>query len=390
MQHYKHLIDKYLSQSISEEEKRILGSWVFANEENMNFFKNQVRNFNKQTDVDFDALSSYQDFIRKTGLKDKRRSVFMKPMKYAAIFLMLLGTGLFLKKEFLVEPQKEVQVSSTLEKELNYDEDSIVLKLSDGTSKVLSADGGEVVLDKNGNVIASKADNSMSFDNEVDVSEALIFNEIYIPYGETFKLTLSDGTQVWLNSGSRLKFPQKFVGTHTNRTVYLEGEAFFDVTTNKENPFIVNTNGVDVKVYGTMFNVSSYNEDETVAATLVEGSISLYETNAPEKEVKITPSHQATFNKNSSRIENNKVDTDLYTDWMRDKLVINDLKFSEILAKLERRNNVKIINTVNELNNETFRGEFDDEEIELILKTISMSTPFKYEIEQNIITISKK
>ena len=389
MLYYKHLIDKYLKQTISEEEKKVLGLWVFAKDKNMIFFKNQVANYNKTIVVDFDSLTSYHRFSEKVGLKKSRNNNFFKVLKYAAVFILLIGLGVIFTTNPLNEPKERIiMAKSHIKKEI--DENAIVLTLSDGSSKVISANGEEVILDKQGNIIASKGANSMTFSSELNTNESLVFNEIFIPFGETFKLKLSDGTQVWLNAGSKLKFPQKFIKSSSNRTVYLEGEAFFDVTTNKEKPFIVNTNGVDVKVYGTQFNVSSYNDNETIAATLVEGSISLYKTESPEKEMKITPSYQGTFNKLENNFKNKKVDTDLYTDWMRNKLVINNLKFSEILTKLERRNNVKIINNAESLNNESYKGEFDDENIELILKTISMSTPFKYNVNQNIITISKK
>ena len=203
------------------------------------------------------------------------------------------------------------------------------------------------------------------------------------------RLKLSDGTLVWLNAGSKLRFPQSFVDADKNRMVYLEGEAFFDVAKNRERPFIVNTQEVDVKVLGTKFNISSYDTDDYIATTLVEGSVGVYETRTPENGIYLTPSFQANYDKFGNNFSKTEVDTDIYTAWMQDRLVIDNLKFSEILVRLERRYSVKFVNKAESLNDEIYKGEFVNEDIESVLKTISLSTPFKYEINQNVITITK-
>lgn len=171
--------------------------------------------------------------------------------------------------------------------------------------------------------------------------------------------------------------------------VYLEGEAFFEVSENKNHPFIVNTQEVDIKVLGTKFNVSSYDTDENIATTLVEGAVSVYETRSPENEILLSPNFQANYHKFGNSFEKTKVNTDNYTAWMQGRLIIDNLKFSEILQRLERRYAVKFVNNAVGLENEIYKGEFTDEKIESVLKTISLSTPFRFEINQNIITISE-
>src|SRR5690606_24289275 len=113
-----------------------------------------------------------------------------------------------------------------------------------------------------------------------------------VPYGKRFNLILSDGTMVYLNSGTSIKYPVKFPNKG-NRQVYLSGEAFFEVTENKEKPFIVATDdGMKVKVLGTSFNVKSYPEDGNIETTLIKGKVRNMEQNL-SKEVDLSPSEKA-------------------------------------------------------------------------------------------------
>ncbi|MEX0314028.1 MAG: FecR family protein [Allomuricauda sp.] len=265
-----------------------------------------------------------------------------------------------------------------------------MISLADGTQQIITADGATELVDKDGNTIAKKQAQGLDFslaDNEQ--SQNLIFNEVYVPYGQTFNLTLSDGTKVWLNAGTRLKFPQNLNATAQNRIVYLDGEAYFDVTRDENRPFIVNAENLDIQVLGTQFNVSAYKSDGNIATTLVEGAVNVYENSNPDAKILLTPSYQAAFSKEQGTLTKRKVDTRIYTSWMENKLIIDNLSFQEILDKLERTHNVSITNNATHLNDEVFKGEFEREDIQTILGTIASSTPFTYKIENNVITISK-
>ncbi|MFI0429099.1 FecR family protein [Mariniflexile sp. HMF6888] len=387
MQKYILLIDKFLNRTISSKERKVLKKWILENDDNMKFFKNRIKEFSQNTKQDFDADMAYQRFLNILKSKEKTPKLFHTVLRYAAVFVVLLAIG-FLTKNLLsmsnIKPSEKL-IGNDIIKGSN-----IVVKLADGSTKVLKSEGDEKIADAKGNIIANKGDNLLSFDNKTDlVGSKTMFNEIYIPYGQTFKLKLSDGTMVWLNAGSKLRFPQKFTDSDKNRMVYLEGEAFFEVTKNKDKPFIVNTNEVNVEVLGTKFNISSYETDSFIATTLVEGSVSVYETGTPENALLLKPSFQASYDKFGNHFSKKKVNTDIYTAWMQNRLVIDNLKFSEILVWLERKYHVEFVNKTTHLNNKIYKGEFDNEDIETILKTIALSTPFKYEINQDVITITE-
>lgn len=389
MSNHDLLINKFINRTISSEERKVLEKWVLESDSNMDILKVRLKESGRETLQHFDSDFAYQKFSENLKSRNKTPNLFQTAFKYAAVLAILLTIGILVKQQLNKVPTAETMIVNA-NKKIPAGND-IIIKLGDGSTQVLNSDGNEVLTDNEGNVIANQGGNSLVFDEGDETMNDIqeVLNEIYIPFGQTFKLKLSDGTLVWLNAGSKLRFPQNFSESAKNRTVYLDGEAFFEVTKNERMPFIVNTQELDIKVLGTKFNVSSYESENTIATTLVEGSVSVYETRTPKNELKLSPSYQAKYSKFENSLSKAKVDTSIYTAWMQNKLVIDNLKFSEVLAKLERRHHVRFVNKVENLNDQTYKGEFNNEDIESILETISLSTPFKYEINQNVITITK-
>lgn len=165
--------------------------------------------------------------------------------------------------------------------------------------------------------------------------------EHVIPKGRRSRITLEDGTQVWLNADSRLQYSPDFLRGAT-RDVYLHGEAFFDVSADKSHPFIVHVQGMSIKVLGTAFNVKGYDGDESIETTLVHGRISIAGDSVDEN-VTLAANQRAVFlkEKKGLLVENN-VATDSYTSWRRGILVFEDQPLYEILPTLERSYNVSI------------------------------------------------
>lgn len=390
MQNKVILIEKFLTRTISQGERRILKKWVLQKKGNLEFFKEEIRKRSKNTLYHhFDEGEAFKKFLTAVDKKQSKKLIPQSLLKYAAVFIGLVSLGLVTYQGlgYLQQPDSSiVNAKKADEERLN----KVVISLADGTKRVITADGSTELVDKGGHTIAKKQGQGLDFSHiDHDLNENLVFNDIYIPYGQTFTITLSDGTKVWLNAGSRLKFPQNLNSTTQNRIVYLEGEAYFDVTKDAKRPFIVNAENLDIKVLGTQFNVSAYKSDSSIATTLVEGSVNVYENSNPDTEVVLTPNYQASFSKENGTLTSQKVDTHIYTSWMENVLVIDNLSFEQILNKLERSYNVSIINKAEGLKNEVYKGEFENERLETILNTIASSTPFTYKIENNIITISK-
>ncbi|MGV8133783.1 MAG: FecR family protein [Mangrovibacterium sp.] len=170
--------------------------------------------------------------------------------------------------------------------------------------------------------------------------EAVSFNEIIVPAGQSSEIILADQTHVWLNSGARLSYPSNFNGD--TREVKLTGEAFFDVTKDGKRPFHVVTPNLTVNVLGTTFNVEAIDQSNLTNVTLVEGKVKLEDQKGNLLAV-LAPNENALYDTRKGKVELTKVNTGLYTSWKEGIIFFRDEKLSDISEKLERWYNVKII-----------------------------------------------
>lgn len=154
------------------------------------------------------------------------------------------------------------------------------------------------------------------------------------PRGGEFKITLEDGTEVWLNAETQLRYPEHF--DDGERHVAVTGEAFFKVAKDSKRPFYVETAGQVVRVYGTEFNVHAYPEDKSVATTLVEGSIALQAASGNGAQLMLTPGHQALFDKQSHEASVKAVDTEVVTSWRSGSFVFESQNLGDIMQTLSR------------------------------------------------------
>ncbi len=232
--------------------------------------------------------------------------------------------------------------------------------------------------------------------------------EIFSPLGSKSQVTLPDGSRVWINAKSKITYRTDF-NTH-DRIVDLTGEAYFNVTTNKDKPFIVRTPHLTVKAYGTEFNVAAYPEEKTVSATLVKGNIvvrtidnadSQLEYHLKQKEnityyIEDRSVHSAASQEKKAekkekpvstkipddniRLEKN-VKTILYTSWKDDTWLIEGITLDDLAKQLERRYNTKIIINSEDLKNYKFTGTLRNETLEQVLRILVLTTPLKYTVD---------
>jgi ferric-dicitrate binding protein FerR (iron transport regulator) len=221
------------------------------------------------------------------------------------------------------------------------------------------------------------------------ISKKTNYNTVIVPYGKRTLITLSEGTKVWLNSGSKLIFPAVF--SENKREVYIDGEAVFEVTHSETTPFYVQTRDFDIKVLGTVFNVSSYADDKNSSTVLQKGKIELsYKGNAifTNEKFTILPGTMAVFNPDKNNFTKEKVNPQDYMSWHDGYLVFNNEKLINILKRLSRYYNVDILLTDAKIQNETFSGKLDlKSSPSKVLDIIAKTTPFIYEREDNQIVI---
>jgi ferric-dicitrate binding protein FerR (iron transport regulator) len=201
--------------------------------------------------------------------------------------------------------------------------------------------------------------------------------EVTAPKGQISKCVLADGTEVWLNAASTIKYNPTLSGN--TREVSLDGEAYFKVSKNKHKPFVVNTKDAQIKVLGTIFNLKAYSGEETVETTLEEGSVEFSLNGGAAKPVVLKPSEQLVYNIPDKEITLGTVETYLHTAWKDGKFVFKDADLKTIIAELERLYDVRIHLENDSLLHLRFRGMFEYEQnIFSALETLESTTNIKY------------
>ncbi len=250
----------------------------------------------------------------------------------------------------------------------------------------------------------------------IDQKKEIIAEPQYVEYvsplGSRSFVKLADGSKVWLNAGSTLKYKNTY-GVN-NRDLQLTGEAFFEVAKNKEIPFIVKTSEIDVIAVGTKFNVKAYSEEKTIETTLIEGCVELKSSTVNLKEnVFLKPNEMAVFTKKNQSLDlianqqqNNisvpviakpklkpklkiieSVEPKPIISWKDKRWVINNEKLGDLAVKLERRYDVNFIFDNDLLKEYAFRGTLEDETLEQIMEAIKFSSPIKYVIDKKTVYV---
>jgi transmembrane sensor len=231
--------------------------------------------------------------------------------------------------------------------------------------------------------------------NKIENLQKPVFNEVSAAFGTRSAITLSDGSKVWLNAGSRFKYPDRF--SSNSREVYLWGEAYFEVESNPSKPFIVRTRTMDVRATGTQFNVSTINLTNTFEVTLVSGKVTVSHTipgEKPEKISEMAPNQHLSYDSISGKIDISKEEIYKYIAWKDGKLVFRNDLLSDVLKKISYFYNVDIELRGDELREYRYRATFEEETISEILKLLKLSAPVDYvELPRKLMpdgTFSKK
>ena len=260
-----------------------------------------------------------------------------------------------------------------------------VLILNNGNAMNLDENLDSLIAEVDGTLIKNDASNSLTYNKRKSEQNKLIYNQISIPRGGEYSLTLADGTKVWLNSESTLKYPVQFIGKI--RKVELTGEAYFEVAHNRVKPFIVESHGTAVKVLGTKFNVSSYSDEEDITTTLVEGSVHVSRLGNCKL---LEPGYQAVVKRGSNQFQINKVNADLYTSWINGVFQFKDQPLEEICHQLSRWYNVEFFFTENQYRELRFAGAAKkDRPLDFTLEMIEKMADVKFAIKGNKIIVGK-
>jgi transmembrane sensor len=221
----------------------------------------------------------------------------------------------------------------------------------------------------------------------------ICYSEISVPFGQMSQLKLSDGTKIWLNSGTKIRYPEKFA--ENNRSISIDGEAYFDVAKMPGKPFTINTADMKVKVLGTSFNLSAYAEDGATSVTLVEGKV-MIENSSGICIGNLTPGQMATKTKDQPNLTIQNVQTGFYSTWIKGKIYFDDEPLDQIATKLERWFNVEIKFADEHLKSRRFTGTIlKNKPVDQIMNALQLLAPISFKHQINVtgkdkITIFKR
>lgn len=318
----------------------------------------------------FDREKIWRRVWRSIRRAEKRRLVFLAFSRYAAFVLFALSVvGVF---KMIQQSKKKYEAYVVpVEKKTPVASREAVLVLERGEGIPLSSLKKDTVLTERG--ISLKIDSSrrISYKKIRSKPEKAVFNTLIVPRGGGYELELADGTRVWMNSVSRLKFPVSFPGPE--RRVYLEGEAYFRVSPDVHKPFIVESGSMYLEVTGTEFNVCAYADEERVQATLVKGGIKLRHVVKGDT-VCLTPGQQAEFRKEG--IDIREVNVAHFTSWRTGKFYFDRMSLEDLAKQLERWFDITFYFTNEEVRHFRFTGVIrKDSGIEEIIRILRETTP---------------
>jgi len=369
------LLKKYQEGTLSNEDKDKVDAWYLHKASNSNLQLNE-----------YELEDSYEYLKAKLPLKQETKVIRIWPrVAVAASIAVLLGTGIF----YFTKPKEQIPQVAEKPQEIAPGGNKGILTLSNGKQIVLADISAKDTIAKEGeedevtikmgangvityiinpNTVASKAD-------------ANLFNTLSTPTGGQYNIVLADGTKVYLNAVSSIKYPTQFNGDQ--RIVELDGEAYFEVAKNKNKPFIVKSGDQDIEVLGTHFNVHAYDNESVVKTTLLEGSVAV---NYKNQKGILKPGQQSNVSDKFNKITIKQVDTEAAIAWKNGRFKFDNADLKTVMRQLERWYGIKV-EYRGDVSDVRFNGgTFMNKNLSEVLKVLELSN-IKFKVEGKTIIV---
>ena len=382
------IIAASLKGNANDEEQRTLREWLSVSTRNKKIydeFKDGKRLEQKIVESQqINWKNDYQHFITKRQRTRKNRR--MKTIiRYAAILtLPIVAAGIFLLQKN--DRQTIVSISEVIKP----GEHKAVLITGGGERITLSDSTLSPIQEQNG-MIVNVTNNKVSYilpEDSLCTQGSPIFNTLQIPRGGEYFLTLADGTEVWLNAETEIRYPVQFTGD--KRVVYLDGEAYFTVAPDKNKPFTVVSTHASVSVLGTQFNFRAYPDERDVQTTLVSGSV-IMQSEKYKQQIKLVPGVQGVLEKNSAKLMKQEVNTYLYTAWKDGRFAFRDARLEDLFNILARWYDLSVFYQSPEAKDIRFTGDLNKtDDFKSILKIIEQNERVIFTVNQRTVFIQAK
>lgn len=379
------LIYRYLSEEATSDEIRQLDTWLSEDKEHIRYFF-RIKNLYDAVRPAFvpdtiDEQKAYRATLHHiNGRKSATRWWFTAA---AAVAALLVTTTVVLH---FIQTEKSAKPGVTQNPARFQQIASATLVLPSG-EEIPLGEADSLDITENNNTVAKVKDCAINYsDNETDV-QVEAYHLLRIPCGGEFKLTLSDGTKIWINAETEVRYPSLFIGQE--RKIYVTGEAYLEVAHNAERPFKVVTPQSEVTVLGTSFNVNTYPELHDEQVTLLEGKVRVCAEEGGQSIV-LNPGEQASVIKADGTLSKRIVNPELYCAWHKGVLAFENSSLEMILTTLSRVYDIKVSWEDESLKRLAFTGEIQKyEQTDKFLRMISLTNDVRFEIHGREIIVMK-
>ena len=372
------LIVNYLRGELDEAQQKELNEWlkISRNQELFDRIVSKENILNKSFEQDtFNQEKAWSTIDGKIG----KTTNYRKWLSYAAVILLPLAIGFI-----ILNQETEYEAGLAEVQTIKPGGSNAVIYFSNGEIVDLKKDTSSLIRSQE-NLLVERDSNRLRInDDELNASKVAKMNRIVTPIGGEYQVELPDGTKVWLNADSYLEFPSKFADNE--RRVIVKGELYFDVAKNKYWPFIVESNGMKLKVLGTEFNLRAYCDESEMVSTLVEGSVLV--SNSFGNQVILRPGRQVSVNISSKAMQEKQANIKAVTAWKNGRFIFDNQRIEDIMYDLARWYDVKIFFANSKVKNKRFSVDVPRYgEIESILTLIEGTGEISFTINKNVITV---
>lgn len=356
LSYYRQLLENYLDSAITTEEADKLFDFIKQQPEQARELLDAYRDadlgerFRHLENIE--AATSRRMFEKLTGaisaspdqsgLAVVHRVHFLKTSWFRYAAAAVLVTGALATVYLLNRPEEKAvtTIAKNVQTDIPAGTDKAVLTLGDGSRIVLDdAENGDLAQQGDAR-IKKLRDGQLIYDAEENSKAKVASNTLSVPRGGQYALTLSDGTKVWLNASSSIKYPSVFAGTQ--RLVEISGEAYLEIAKNTHQPFVVKTDATEIQVLGTSFNVNAYNDEHAEKTTLVDGSARVIKSSSAQAKLLI-PGQQAEISESSDGVKVQTVDTEQTIAWKNGFFSFNNADIKTVMRQLSRWYDINIV-----------------------------------------------
>ncbi|WP_439182299.1 FecR family protein [Carboxylicivirga taeanensis] len=379
------LIHKSVKSDLTKDEARQLTEWLSDSKSNEDYYGRAVFYYKTKGVYNVKSIDKVEAWRKlenrlKSGRRYSMKHWYALAGSVAAVLVLIIMVTLAIK-----QPSEKIYVSQQAVV-IEHGSRSAELELSDGR-KIRLGTGSQDVIEDNGAVI-NLDDEEVSYASEqIRLTSHNLKNVIRVDRGEEFNLKLADGTKVWINSLTEIRFPVAFDGA-IREVEILSGEAYFDVARDVDRPFVVKTPGHDVVVLGTAFNISCYGNDEAIETTLVEGLVQINNLKGTEESIIITPNQQYVYSKTTFKTEVKTVNAKAYAAWTKGVFLFEDAPLEAIFKRLERWYNINVFYVDGSCRDEIFSGQLPRfENVDVILDMMGKISDVEFELQGNTVIV---